>query len=132
MPGISRRPDDKERGSAVVDFVLIMIVLIPLFLGIMQVGLVLHIRNTLTAAASDGARYGATLNGTPEDGALRARQQIQTTLSGRFASNVRGGTQSVGGSEVVVVRVEADVPPLGLWGPSLHLDVTGHATEESQ
>ena len=30
-----------QRGSAVVDFVLVLVVLVPLFLGILQVGLVL-------------------------------------------------------------------------------------------
>ena len=50
------RPSAADRGSAVVDFVLVMVVLVPLVLGIAQVGLVLHVRNTLTAAASDGAR----------------------------------------------------------------------------
>ena len=50
---------EHERGSAVVDFVLVMVVLVPLVLGIAQVGLVLHVRNTLTAAASDGARSAA-------------------------------------------------------------------------
>ena len=45
-----------ERGAAVVDFVLVLVVLVPLFLGLLQVGLVLHVRNTLTAAASEGAR----------------------------------------------------------------------------
>jgi hypothetical protein len=55
-----------ERGSAVVDFVLVLVVLVPLFLGIVQVALVLHVRNTLTAAASEGARYGATVNRPPD------------------------------------------------------------------
>ena len=36
-----------------------MLILIPLVMGIVQLGLVLHVRNTLTAAASDGARAGA-------------------------------------------------------------------------
>ena len=62
-----RRRD--ERGSAVVDFVLVMIILVPLFLGILQVALVLHVRNTLTAAASDGATAGHLLTAATE-GAL--------------------------------------------------------------
>jgi hypothetical protein len=33
---------ERDRGSAVVDFVLVMVVLVPLVLGIAQVGLVLH------------------------------------------------------------------------------------------
>ena len=67
------RPSAADRGSAVVDFVLVMVVLVPLVLGIAQVGLVLHVRNTLTAAASDGARSAATLGSTPADGVARAR-----------------------------------------------------------
>lgn len=47
---------------AVVDFVLVTVILVPLVLGIMQVALVLHVRNTLTSAASEGARYAATVD----------------------------------------------------------------------
>ncbi|MGB0189764.1 MAG: TadE/TadG family type IV pilus assembly protein, partial [Nocardioides sp.] len=50
-----------SRGAAVVDFVLVVVVLVPLVLGVLQVSLVLLVRNTLTAAASDGARYAATV-----------------------------------------------------------------------
>jgi len=125
----SRRHE--QDGSAVVDFVLVMLVLVPLFLGILQVALVLHVRNTLTAAAAEGARYGATLDHTPESGAARTRSQITGTLSGRFAQHVRGGVGSVHGARTVVVTVEADVPPLGLWGPGLHLEVAGHAIQET-
>ena len=48
-PCAAREPTDQ--GSAVVDFVLVMMILVPLFLGIIQLGLVLHVRNTLVAAA---------------------------------------------------------------------------------
>jgi hypothetical protein len=37
----------------------------------------------------------------------------------------------VDGTQTVVVTAEADVPPLGLWGPSLHLEVAGHAVQET-
>jgi Flp pilus assembly protein TadG len=120
-----------ERGSAVVDFVLVMVVLMPLVLGILQVALVLHVRNTLTAAASEGARYGATIDHTPDNGAARTRQQIEDTLSGQYASHVDARLETVDDTDMVVVTVEADVPPLGLWGPSLHLAVAGHAIEET-
>jgi hypothetical protein len=29
------------------------------------------------------------------------------------------------------VEVSADVPPLGLWGPAVHLEVAGHAVREA-
>lgn len=120
----------RERGSAVVDFVLVLVVLLPLFLGILQLALVLHVRNTLTAAASEGARYGATADRGPADAAARTREQIRSGISGRYAEHVTAGPASVGGQPGIEVRVEADVPALGLLGPGIHLSVTGHAVEE--
>ncbi|CUR59518.1 conserved hypothetical protein; putative TadE domain [metagenome] len=125
-----RSPHPDQRGSAVVDFVLVMVILVPLFLGIVQVALVLHVRNTLTAAAAEGARYGATVGHTPQSGAQRTRAQVTDSLSGRFADRVTAEQTLLGGAPAVVVRVQADVPPLGLWGPSVHLEVDGHAIQE--
>ena len=126
---MSRRRRD-ESASAVVDFVLIMVVLMPLVLGIVQVGLVLHVRNTLTAAASDGARYGASLDQAPEDGAQRTRDLIEGAIAGRYAEDVTAGVTEVGGYPGVEVRVHAEVPALGLIGPAVSLDVEGHAVDE--
>lgn len=120
-----------ERGAAVADFVLVMLVLVPLFLGILQAALVLHVRNTLTAAAAEGARYGATLGSSPAAGAERTRRQIAGTLSGRYARHVASGVASLSGAATVVVTVEAEVPPLGLFGPGLRLEVDGHAVQET-
>lgn len=120
-----------ERGAAVVDFVLVLVVLVPLFLGILQVGLVLHVRNTLTAAASEGARYAATVDRSPSAGVERTRSQIRGALAARFADHVSAHEVLVDGVPGVEVRVAADVPALGLWGPSVHLDVSGHAVEET-
>ncbi|MGL5808842.1 MAG: TadE family protein, partial [Nocardioides sp.] len=104
-----RHPPRDERGAAVVDFVLIMSILTPLVLGIMQVALVLHVRNTLTAAASEGARYGAALDRDPSDGAVRARREIAGVLSGRFARDVTAVSEPVNGSPGVRVTIRAEV-----------------------
>lgn len=125
-----RRARGDERGAAVVDFVLALVVLVPLFLGIMQVALVLHVRNTLASAASEGARYAATADRPLEAGAARTRQQISGALAGRFARQVSARPATVRGAPGVEVTVLADVPPLGLWGPAVRLEVTGHAVEE--
>lgn len=121
-----------ERGSAVVDFVLVMLILIPMFLGVLQVALVLHVRNTLTAAASEGARLGAQRGHTADDAVSRARQQISGALSGRFAQDLTASVEVVDGVPMVVVRARAEVPALGLWGPGLDLEVAGHAVQEPQ
>ena len=63
-------------------------VLVPLVLGLIQVGLVLHVRNTLAAAATEGARYGANIDRSPADGAARTREQIDDAVAARFAEDV--------------------------------------------
>ncbi|QIX25972.1 pilus assembly protein [Nocardioides sp. JQ2195] len=123
-------PRRDEHGSAVVDFVLVLAILVPLVLGILQVALVLHVRNTLTAAASDGARQAATADRDPGDGAAYTRDQIRGVLAGKFARGVSARETTVDGAVMVEVTVRAEVPPLGLWGPSVELVVHGHAVEE--
>jgi len=118
------------RGSAVVDFVLVVVVLVPLFLGILQVALVIHVRNTLTSAASEGARYAATIDRPVEAGVARTRQQIAGAIAERFASDVTASEVDVRGAPGVRVDVRAEVPALGLWGPGVRLEVSGHAVEE--
>src|SRR4051794_19768609 len=44
------------RGAAVVDFVLVVGVLLPVVLGVLQLALVLFVRNTLASGASEGGR----------------------------------------------------------------------------
>lgn len=120
-----------DGGSAVVDFVLVTVVAVPLVLGVIQLGLVLHVRNTLTAAASEGARYAATIDRGPEDGVVRTREVIDGALASRYASDVSAAVTAVDGYAGVVVRVHAEVPALGLFGPSVAIDVAGHAVEET-
>ena len=119
-------------GSAVVDFVLVLVVLVPVFLGILQVALVLHVRNTLAAAASEGARYAATLDRRPADGKARTEAQIRGALAARFAEDVTARSVLVDGTPGVEVVVHVVVPALGIGGPAVELTVSGHAVEESR
>jgi len=120
-----------SRGAAVVDFVLVLVVLMPLFLGIMQVALVLHVRNTLTSAASEGARYAATADQPLAAGVTKTREQVAGALAARFARDITVHPATVQGAPGVEVDVVAEVPPLGLWGPAVRLRVVGHAVEEA-
>ncbi len=117
-------------GSAVVDFVLVMMLLVPLVLGIAQVGLVLHVRNTISSAASEGARAAAPLGASPEDGAARTRAIIRTALADQHAGDVSASWTTVGGVAGSEVVVRTRVPALGLFGPSVALTVRGHAVRE--
>ena len=126
-----RRGTRSHCGSAVVDFVLVLVVLIPLFLGILQVALVLLVRNTLASAAAEGARYAATLDHDLADGRARTHDQIDGALSGRFARSIVVHRVSVDGRPTVEVVVRATVPALGIGGPGISLTVAGHAVEET-
>jgi Flp pilus assembly protein TadG len=113
-----------------VDFVLVLVVVVPLFLGILQVGLVLLVRNTLASAASEGARYAATRDRGLEDGRMRTRDQITGAVSARFARDIEVRPVMIRGAPGVEVTVRAVVPALGLGGPGVALEVSGHAVEE--
>lgn len=114
-----------------MDFVLVLVVLIPLFLGILQVGLVMLVRNTLANAAAEGARHAASLDQDLADGEQRTREQIRGAVSGRFARDVEARMVSLDGRPAVQVVVRATVPALGLGGPGVSLEVVGHAVEET-
>lgn len=122
-----------ERGAAVADFALVSLLVLVLFLSVFQLGLALHIRNTLISCASEGARLGARADATPGDGVARARQLIAASLSPRYAQQVTASVATTAeGVRVVVVRVRAPLPVLGLVGPSDSLDVLGRAFAEAQ
>lgn len=120
----------RERGAAVVDFVLILLLLVPLFLGIFQVGLVLYARNTATACASEGARYGANFDRTPADGRQHAANCISESLSSKWKTDVSAGTSQQGALVTVVVNADTTVPALGLWGDLVKVNTSGHAVKE--
>ncbi|HEY6798383.1 MAG TPA: TadE family protein [Kineosporiaceae bacterium] len=125
-PGRSRRGD---RGAAVVDFVLVGALATLVFVGVLQLAVVLHVRNTLIDCASEGARYGALADRGPADGARRAAGLIGQDLSPRYARDVTGGIEDVGGLPTVVVQVRAPLPVLGLLGAGV-VTVVGHALRE--
>jgi Flp pilus assembly protein TadG len=120
-----------ERGAAVVDFVLVSVLVVPLFLGVLQIGLFLYVRNTVTAAASEGAHYAAVLNREPGDGEARARALVDGVVSDGLVDSIEAQVTEVSGQEGVVVVVKAHMPPLGLWGPGVDFTVEGHAIKET-
>lgn len=129
-PSVEDGPAHTERGSAVVEFVLVAIVLAALFAAILQIALVLHVRNTMVAAAAEGARYGANADRTPEDGAQRTRAMIGSALSSRLVDEVDAGHDIAGGVPTVYVRVSTRMPAVGWLGGLARLTVTGHAFAE--
>ena len=119
-----------QRGSALVDVSLVTLVLVPLVVGVLQVALVLHVRTTLAAAASEGARLAATADRGPADGVALTRAQIASALGARYAADVAVRRVVVHGAPGVEIVVRARVAALGLGGPAVEVRASGRAVEE--
>lgn len=116
-----------ERGSAVVDFVLVGALLAVTFLSVVQLALVLHVRNTVIDAAASGARYGTLADRTPEEGIDRTRELIDSALGPTFSRDISISRTDASGLPVLRITVRAPLPVLGLIGPAKGMEVTGHA-----
>ncbi|GAB3112344.1 hypothetical protein GCM10027055_15070 [Janibacter alkaliphilus] len=130
---MTRRRLADDSGAAVAEFVMTSTLVVLVFMAVVQLGLALHVRNTLISCASEGARYGARQGSSPEEGAQRTRDLIGRSLSESYAQDVRAEVQTTeDGVDVVVVSVEAPLPVVGPIGPSDGLDVRGRAFSEVQ
>ena len=110
-----------------VDFVLVGGLLTLFFLAIVQLTLVLHVRNTLTDAAASGARYGTLADRSAADARERTAQLIGVALNPEFAQDVTTGEATFQGVRTLEVTVRAPLPVIGLIGPQSVLEVKGHA-----
>lgn len=121
-----------ELGAAVTDFVMVSVLLMLVFVLTIQVGLALWTRNTLIAAAQEGARVAARADSSLALGEARTRDVVVAQLADHYADDVTVSTDLVGGVQVVVVTVRAPLPVLGPFGPDRALEVRGRAYVESQ
>ncbi len=125
---------DGERGSAVVDFVLVSMLIVALLLAILQVAVYAHVRNVVTASAQEGARFAANADVDSELGAARTLQVVGRATNTRTAAGLActsGEELDPSGMTLVVVRCSGGVPSLlSALGDLLPLEVTGRAVKE--
>lgn len=121
--------DDRDRGSAVVEFALVAPLLLLLALAVLQVALAMHVRATLTSAAAEGARAAALAGADPAAGVRRTRTLLAQNLAGSVVDDVTAQRGVVDGLAVMTVRVTAVLPMVGLLGPQA-LTVEGRALRE--
>ena len=120
-----------ETGSAAVEFTLVGAMLTVLTLAVLQLGLALHVRNTVHDAAAEGARFGALADNAPADGAIRATSLITEAVGSQYAGDVAVASGSWNGHPTVVVTVRTTLPVIGLIGIEGGLEVSGHAPVET-
>jgi len=117
-----------ERGAAPVEFALVMVILLPLFASIFQLGIFLHVRNTLVACAHEGARIAANFNGTLNEGEAAAEACAENVVSASLVDRVQGSPPNDDG--LVTMRINARMPGLG-WLGAFPFEVAGRAVQET-
>lgn len=129
-----RRRASGESGAAIVDFVLVSVLVLALFLVVLQVGIVLHVRNVLVSSAQEGARHAANADVDLAEGRSVALQSVASALSTQIADSAAHSPPAAlvpltGGLTAVEVTLDASVP-LVLPIAAIHLRVRGHAVRE--
>jgi hypothetical protein len=102
-----------------------------LTLSVIQLGLALHIRNTVLDAAAEGARYGSLADNQLADGSVRTRDLIETALGPGYARDISIARGSYLGHPAAIVTVRTPLPLFGLVGIDEGLEVRGHAAIET-
>ncbi|MEX5306731.1 pilus assembly protein [Kocuria sp. CPCC 205258] len=120
-------PPETDRGSAVVEYVMVAGLVAMIFAATLQLALALHVRNTLIDAAAAGARYGTLADRSPEDGVERTRRIVTGALGPRYAQDVVATTAAVGELRTLEITVVSPLPVVALFGPPDSLEVRGHA-----
>ncbi len=122
----------RDRGSSTVEYVLVSVLVLALFLLVLEVAFTVHTRNVLVASAQDGARYGANADRGPVDAAERTRAVVADALSPGTAGrmDVRAEQVVIGGRATVRVTVSGPLPVVFLPAGPLTISVRGHALEE--
>jgi Flp pilus assembly protein TadG len=127
-------PDDGERGSAVVDFVMVSLLIVALLLAVLQVAVYVHVRNVVTASAQLGARFAANADVDSSSGAARTVEVVGQATTEQTAEGLActsGEQVDSTGLTLVVVECTGSVPSLlAALGNLLPLDVTGRAVKE--
>ena len=119
-----------QRGSAPIQFVVGLPILVLISLAVIQMVIVLHVRATLTSAAAEGARAAALSGASPSRGVLRIRSALAGDIALSAVDSITIRPQTVSGTRVMEATISAHVPIVGLIGTA-KLVIRGHALTEA-
>lgn len=122
-----------QRGSAVVETIFAMLVILFLALGAIQVALTLYARNVLLAATHEGARAAAEYNAQDGDAAEIARSTIERSAGG-LIEGLQVTVSAVPRGTDVVVRVasRAGIRDVGPIPFPMSVTASSTATREAE
>lgn len=126
------RADRADEGAAVVEYVLVSVLLVLVFLAVAQIALLIHARDILVADAAEGARTAALRDSSLAGGERACAGLVHQSLSHLVTTD--GGpctaTAMPGSPPLVEVRVRATVPMTIVPFAHVHLDVRARAVRE--
>ena len=130
--GGGERPaaEGADSGSAVAEFALVASLLALILAGALQIGLVIHVRNTVIDSAIAGARQASLADQSPRDGQRLTAELIRVSIGERYAQKVTVSSSRHGQVEIVDVSVSTPLPVLGLWGPAEVWQLHGRSVVE--
>jgi Flp pilus assembly protein TadG len=97
----------EDRGSAVVEFCLMSVLLVMLLLAVLQVAALFYVRSVAASAAADGARYAANAGVAAPAGGQRATALLAQALGAGMARRLpcEGGLVTDDNSGLVTAEV---------------------------
>lgn len=112
-----------------VELAIVLPVLLIVLIGIVQFALVYHARDVATTAAQEGARFAAAEGRTPEEGAARTRDVLESGL-GETGAGFSVTAEDSG--EIVIVEASGDYPLIIPWvtGNSIPIEVEAEVRRE--
>jgi hypothetical protein len=103
-----------EGGSAVVESIFGILLIMVLVLGVVQVALGLYARNVVASAAHEGARAAIELGGSGPEASKIARQTVESSAGGVTRDLLVEAVRERSGERIAVrVHVEATLEPFG-------------------
>lgn len=120
-----------ERGSAVVENLLVTVLLTALALGVLQLALALYVQTTVADAAAEGARFGALAGNGPAEATGRTRTLIDAAIGDGYVSEVSADYGDYRGQAALAVTVEGTLPVIGLLGVGEGMHAVGRAAVET-
>ncbi len=95
-----------------VELAIVLPVLLLILIGVVQFALVYHARDVATTAAQEGARLAAAEGRTPEEGAARTRDVLESGLGETGAGFSVTAEES---EDTVIVEARGDYPLIIPW-----------------
>lgn len=119
----------RDRGSAVVAFVLVVLPVAVLLLATLQGVAYLRLHGIVAAGAAEGARWAAAAGRSTGDGAVVAEQVLARSPAAGRVRCTAADEVADGGVVLVVVRCRGSVPAV-LPPADLTIQATARAVEE--